>query len=222
MTDRFSARLWADIDGIYQLILAHPFLTGLTDGTLPDSSFRQYAIQDALYLQDYARSLAMASAKSPKDAWCEMFADHAKEVLVGERSLHEAFFGEWGMSEADVYTTPQTPTTLAYTSYLLRVAHAEPFEDVVGTVLPCYWIYWEVGKALSVTGSRNPTYQKWIDTYATDAFAETVQSVIDTLDESIAELSPARRKRVRQHFITTSRFEWMFWDAAYRLESWPV
>jgi thiaminase (transcriptional activator TenA) len=222
MSERFSQVLWDEIGPIYWAILEHDFLKGLTDGSLPEPVFRQYAVQDGLYLQDYARSLAMASVKAPRDEWCLMFAEHAREALIGERALHEAFFGEWGMTPEDVYGTPQLPTTLAYTSYLLRVAHAEPFEEVVGVVLPCYWIYWEVGKELAREGSANPTYQKWIDTYADEEYAATVQAVIDVLDEVALDLPAARRERVRRHFITTSRLEWMFWNAAWIRESWPV
>lgn len=27
---------------------------------------------------------------------------------------------------------------------------------------------------------------------------------------------------MRQHFLVTSRYEWMFWEMGYRRESWPL
>jgi thiaminase/transcriptional activator TenA len=143
-----TADLWAAASPIFAAILEHPFLRGLTDGSLPEERFRFYVKQDSLYLREYARCLALASAKAPTGSWCEMFAAHAQSALNVERSLHEAYFAAWGLAPGDVEATPPTPTTLAYTSYLLRVAGVGTFEELIGAILPCYWIYWEVGKPL--------------------------------------------------------------------------
>jgi thiaminase (transcriptional activator TenA) len=218
----FTAELWQSTASIFDAILAHPFLRGLTDGSLPEDSFRFYVKQDALYLRQYARCLALASAKAPSAYWCEMFAAHAQSALNVERSLHEAYFAAWGLAPDDVAATPPTPTTVAYTSYLLRVAGTGTFEELIGAILPCYWIYWEVGKALLVTGSPNPVYQRWIDAYASEQFASAVQRVLDAANRSSLDLPESRLSVIRQHYLTASRYEWMFWDAAYNLESWPV
>ncbi len=222
MAGKFTAELWESITPIFRAILDHPFIRGLTDGSLAEEAFKFYVIQDALYLKDFARSLAVASAKSPRDPWCEMFAEHAKTALVVERALHESFFKDWGLSPEQVEQTPLAPTNLAYTSYLLRVAYTAPFEELLGALLPCYWIYWEVGKALEARGSPNPLYQRWINTYASEEYATVVRQVLDVTEQAVADLPESRRAPVRRHFVTTSRYEWMFWDAAYRLESWPV
>ena len=219
---RFTEELWRSIEPIFSAILAHPFVKGLTDGSLPEEAFRFYVVQDALYLQDYARCLALAAAKAPRAAWCELFAEHAKVALVVERSLHESFFQEWGLSEEQVASTPYAPANLAYTSYLLRIAYERPFEELLGAVLPCYWIYWEVGKHLERLGSPNPLYQRWIDTYASEEYAQVVRAVLAVTDEAVADLPESRRAPIRQHFVTTSRYEWLFWDSAWRLETWPV
>jgi thiaminase/transcriptional activator TenA len=217
-----TTELWTSAGPIFDAILAHPFLRGLTDGSLPEERFRFYVKQDSLYLREYARCLALASAKAPLGSWCEMFAAHAQSALNVERLLHEAYFAAWGLAPEEVETTPPTPTTLAYTSYLLRVAGLGTFEELVGAILPCYWIYWEVGKRLVATSSPDPVYQRWIDAYASEQFASAVQRVLDTADRATADLPESRLGPIRQHYLTASRYEWMFWDAAYRLESWPV
>jgi thiaminase/transcriptional activator TenA len=222
MTADFTAELWERIIPIYEAILAHPFLTGLTSGALPETTFRFYVIQDALYLRDFARALAAAAAKAPEDAWCATFAEHARTALAVERALHEGFFRGWGMEERQVYQTPPSPTTLAYTSYLLRVAYASPFEELVGVLLPCYWIYWEVGKVLEQRGSDHPLYRRWIDTYASEEFGASVRAVLEIANRAVADLPASRRQPIAHHFYTASRYEWMFWDSAYRQESWPV
>jgi thiaminase/transcriptional activator TenA len=218
----FTAELWGSIEPIYAAILKHPFVRGLTDGSLPRDSFRFYALQDALYLREFSRALALASAKAPEDEWIIMFADHAAAALRVERELHEGFFKEFGLTPADVAATPLAPTNAAYTSYLLSVAYGRPFAEAVSAVLPCYWIYWEVGKELERAGSPDPLFARWIGTYASEQFGGHVQAVLESTNVVAGRLTPDDRAAMRRHFVTTSRYEWMFWDMGYRQETWPV
>ena len=120
-----------------------------------------------------------------------MFAAHAQSALNVERSLHEAYFAAWGLAPEEVAATPPTPTTLAYTSYLLRVAGTAPFEEIIGALLPCYWIYWEVGKRLVAQGSPHAVYQRWIDAYASEQFASAVGRCWTSPNRSTARPAPA-------------------------------
>ena len=124
-----------------------------------------------------------------------------------------------GTSIALAFT--RSPTTLAYTSYLLAACGGS-YTEGVGAVLPCYWIYWEVGKHLLEQGSPDPRYQRWIDTYAGEEFGGEALEVIAVADQLGPGLGAPERARVRQHFRATSRYEWMFWDMGYRREAWPV
>jgi len=217
-----TTHLWTRIDGIYRAILDHPFVTGLTDGTLPEEAFRFYVVQDALYLTRYARALSICAAKSPGERDVEMFNQHAAGAMAVERSLHEGFFADFGLSAEEIAATPLAPTNLAYTSYLLATAYGGSFAEALGAVLPCYWIYWEVGKTLIARGSPHPLYRRWIDTYGGEEFAGIVADVLALAERIGAELGPAERRAMTDHFVATSRYEWLFWDAALKLESWPV
>jgi thiaminase/transcriptional activator TenA len=222
MTVGFTDDLWRSIDDMYAAILRHPFLTGLTDGSLSRESFQFYAVQDALYLREFARGLSITAARAPRDEWIIMFNEHAAEALRVERALHEGFFKEFGLDADGVAATPLAPTNLAYTSYLLAVAYGRPFHEAVAALLPCYWIYWEVGKALERAGSSDPLYARWIGTYASDAFGDVVRSVLAATEQMAGALGPVERAAMRRHFVTTSRYEWMFWEMGYRRETWPV
>jgi len=218
----FTTELWTSIEAVYAAILRHPFVRGLTDGTLPRPSFEFYVVQDALYLREFARALALAGARAPREDWIIMFNEHAAGALKVERSLHESFFRDFGLSPAAVTATELAPTNRAYTSYLLAVAHDAPFHEVLAALLPCYWIYWEVGKELERTGSPDPLYARWIGTYASKEFGALVQAVLEVTDEQAAHLGPGERSAMRRHFLTTSRYEWMFWEMGYRQERWPL
>jgi thiaminase (transcriptional activator TenA) len=222
MSESFAANLWGEITGIYAAILEHPFLTGLADGSLSREAFEFYVIQDALYLRKYAQSLALVASRAQDTAQTEMFARHAAGVVSAEMNLHSTLLVELGIDPATADAAEEAPTTLAYTSYLLATTGGGTYAEGVGTVLPCYWIYWEVGKHLLKLGSPNPRYQQWIDTYGAEEFGDEAREVIAATEELSHDLSARERERVRQHFVTTSRYEWMFWDMGYRREPWPV
>lgn len=222
MTTSLSAMLWDAIDDVYTAILAHPFLTGLTDGSLDDDAFRFYVVQDALYLGEYARALALCSARAPSSDAVAMFAQHAAGAIEVEQELHRGFLSDFGMTQSDVEATRLAPTCRAYTSYLLAVCHGASFPQALGAVLPCYWIYREVGASLLEHGSPDPRYQRWIDTYGGDEFAAIVDQVLALTDRVGGTIPDDERARVRDHFVTTSRYEYMFWDMGYRQERWPV
>jgi thiaminase (transcriptional activator TenA) len=222
MSEPFSRELWQGITGTYDAILAHPFVTGLADGSLPAAAFAFYVVQDALYLQGYAQALAAVASRAPLGAQTEMFARHAADVVAVERGLHDSLLTSLGLDPASIDAAEPAPTTLAYTSYLLATVRGGSYAEGVGAVLPCYWIYWQVGQELLRRGSPDPRYQQWIDTYSGDEFGQEVRAVLAVADQLGPALSPAEQARVHRHFQATARYEWMFWDMGYRQESWPV
>ncbi len=222
MNGSFTSELWQGIGDIYHGILVHPFLTGLTDGSLPHGTFAFYVVQDALYLRQYAQALAAVASRAPDAAGTEMFARHAANAVAVEQALHKSLLADLGIDPASASAATPAPTNLAYTSYLLAASYGGSYADGIGAVLPCYWIYWEVGKELQRRGSPEPRYQRWIDTYGGEEFGEAVRAVLAVADALGPVLAPRERERVHQHFRVTSRYEWMFWDMGYRKQIWPI
>jgi thiaminase (transcriptional activator TenA) len=218
----FTEELWQGTAGIYRQILAHPFLTGLTDGSLPHQAFAFYVVQDALYLRRYSQALAAVAARSDDPGATEMFARHAADAIAVEKTLHGSLLADLGVDPVAAASAEPAPVNLAYTSYLLATVSSGSYAEGVGAVLPCYWIYWEVGKELQRLGSPDPRYQRWIDMYGGEEFGGVVRQVLSLTDKLGPVLGPAERERVHHHFRTTSRYEWMFWDMGYRMETWPV
>jgi len=69
---------------------------------------------------------------------------------------------------------------------------------------------------------RPKIYRQWIETYASEGFWKPVREQIQLMDRLGAAASGSERKRMTAHFMLSSRYEFMFWDQAYRMESWPV
>ena len=217
-----SEAIWRAILPVHEAILEHPFVRGLTDGSLPPEAFARYVVQDAIYLRDYARALALCGARAADVDGLRMFCRHAAEAIDVERDLHERLLGELGLDPAVVASADATPTCLGYTSFLLQACTVRERHEAVAAVLPCYWIYWEVGRELVAAGSPDPRYRTWIATYAGDAFAEAVRGAIAATDAVTEGLPSAALESAVAHALTAARYEWMFWDAAYRDEVWPV
>ncbi len=219
---KFTESLWNSIGDIYDRILKHPFIQGLIDGSLDEEVFRFYVIQDALYLRDYARGLALLGTKAPNDQWLMMFVEHARDAIIVERALHESFFKDWQLREEDVNSTPMAPTNLLYTSYLLRIAHERPFPEVLGCFLACYWIYWEVGKELEKHGSPKELFRRWIQAYSSEAYGSIVRQVLDVMDQVAQGAGEGDLKRIRNHFMMTSKLEYFFWDMGFHKQAWGI
>ena len=220
---QFSVRAWQNIENIYQTILEMPFIEELKTGSLDKQIFQQYMIQDGIYLGEFARVLAIISAKAPQPDMQLQFANSVREAIVVERMLHESFFAEFGINVEDALSVDPTPTCLNYTNFLLATAFQYSFPIAVAAVLPCFWIYLEVGKHIyqTATTKANP-YQKWIDTYVDADFEASVNYVISVADKAAATVSANELKLMSRVFYRASQFEWMFWDSAYRLEQWQI
>jgi thiaminase/transcriptional activator TenA len=214
--------LWSDVEDVYAAILAHPFIGGLTDGTLPRETFRHYIVQDAHYLRGYARALAVCAAKAADPADTVMFAQHAAGAVAAEQDLHAALMTAMGSSPDEAAAAEVAPTTRAYVSYLLATAYGGSFAEAVGAVLPCYWIYARVGEELLARSSPDPLYARWIAMYGGADFQAVVDAVLEVTDRVGATLSATELARMRAHHRITARYEWMFWDAGYRREAWPI
>lgn len=217
----FTLGLWQSIGPVYEKILIHPFLKGLADGNLPRDRFQFYLLQDRLYLRAFAQALNATAAKAPREEWALTLSRHAIEALEAERALHDEILKTWGVHPAEAAQASMAPTNAAYTNHLLAAAYSGSFAESMAALLPCYWIYWEVGKELARKGSKNPAYQKWISNYAGAAYAKTAREAIAIIEPAIARASDDERASARNLFVRSARYEFMFWDMAWRKETWP-
>jgi len=212
----FTAQLWKDIEAIYAAIINHPYNRELAAGTLPEATFKHYLKQDALYLLDFSRALAIVGARARSADQILLFLNFARDGLVVERALHQEYFARFGVS-LDV---DRSPACLTYGHYLLATCSLGSFEEAAAALLPCFWIYREVGLEIVKASSPDNPYRLWIDTYAGEEFAEAVRMAIQTVDQLATGTTGDGRRRMAEAFTLSSRLEWMFWDSAYRREVW--
>ncbi len=218
----FSREAWHRNAGVYEAIRTMPFNAELTAGTLSEARFKHYIVQDAHYLIGFGRALTLVAAKAPEADRIVQFAKSAEGAIVVERALHGSFFRHYGITPQLFEQAPLSPACHHYVSYLLATAYAEPYEVLLGALLPCFWIYAEVGRDIHARAAGDNPYRAWIDTYAGEDFHAAVRAVIAATDEAADEASPSLRKRMHAAFTRATQLEWIFWDSAFRLATWPV
>lgn len=199
-----------------------PFNRELAGGSLRQDRFQHYLIQDGLYLTDYARALAVLAAKAPTASLIARFAANAVNAVHFEQAMQQTYLAQFGVDVAAAQRAEQSPTCLAYTSFLLAEAQTGSYETLLAALLPCFSIYAEVGLGIAAVAAPDNPFKAWIDTYASDEFLATVTAAEVAAEAAADAASATVRLRMLELFHRSAEFEWMFWDAAYRLEVWPT
>ena len=209
---------------LWDRLFHHPFVVGIGNGELPLENFQFYVKQDYYFLVQYSRMLALATAKAPDLENVGRFASLLNETLNVEMDLHRSFSRKFDVSAEELESTRPAPITLAYTDYLLRVAYEGTLTDVIANLLPCQWGYSETGQHLARTGDAsdaNP-YAEWIQMYSAEEFTSFVDWLREFLDSLTEEAGGREIIRLEEHFLTATRYEFLFWEMSYNLQDWPL
>ena len=220
----FSSDLREKAASIWAAEKRHPFVTGIGDGSLALEKFRFYMRQDYIFLVEFSRAVSLAVAKAQDIEDMGWFARLLHETLNTEMALHVGFCGDFGITEEELRKTAPSPTTHAYTRHLVQTAYSGRAGDIAAAILPCSWGYCEIGQMLFRQGPPpdQPLYAKWIEMYNSPELAELAEWLRSFVDRTARASSSGEVARMEEIFLTSSRYEYMFWDAAYQLEEWPV
>ncbi len=219
----FFEQIQRQAQPIWDRVLEHPFIRGIADGTLPEETFRSYLAQDYKYIVEYGRARAAAIVKAGDLESMQLFSDSVNFILAGETIFHRRAAEYFGLTLADLLEGEKAPTCQAYTSYLLAVASTGTFGELVAAGLPCTWGYGWVGRTLMARGlPDHPLYAEWIRTYGSDELKKRSDRQCALLDRLAEQADDGQRALLARHYLTCSRYEWMFFDMGWRNESWPI
>jgi len=216
---KLSALLRKRADDIWLSIIKHPFLAEMGEGRLPVAKFKFYLMQDHAYLWEFLRCLALLISKAPNPEEELAMEELLRGVITAELENQKAFAKEL---DIDLGRASPTPTTAAYTNFLLRnCAHGSYLEGLT-SMLPCPWTYLEIGRNLVVKKDigKNRIYHRWAEIYASEETEIAVDKHIQILDDQ--SHSPREHPKLVEIFRTASKYEYMFWDMAYKRERWVI
>ncbi|MFI2741140.1 thiaminase II [Zhouia sp. PK063] len=215
----WSNSAWENSLPVYQKIIVHPFISELKEGTLPEAIFKFYIQQDALYLADFGKVLSGIASKLTNPNHIQEYLKFSSATILVENALHETFLKQFNITS----TAQKSPSCLMYTNYMHAQFATQPLEVAMAAVLPCFWIYKEVGDYIQATQTKKEnTYQNWIDTYGGEEFAASVQKAIEITNHMAASTTAHIRLKMTEAFLMASKMEWLFWDSAYQQETWKI
>ena len=206
----WTAALWAAGGETWHQILDLPFVRALGDGTLDEDLFAFYLDQDALYLRDYSRALATLSARADIAEAQVHWAAGAHEAIAAESQLHEG----WLANRARL--GGPSPITMGYTNFLRVTAAGDDYVVGAAAILPCYWLYEEVGAVLSSQNHADHPYAEWLSMYGGEEFAAEVARSLAEVERAFEAASPAQRVRAARAYLSACVYEREFFDQAHR------
>lgn len=226
-TDRFTDRLWAETKVLRESIDSLEFLRRLGDGTLPLDAFRTYIEQDKLYLEGYSKALSLVAAHAPDPQAAGFWSNSASTAATVESALHDGLL-TGGILPPGSQRLEHSQACLGYVSYLTATAATAPYPVSAAAVLPCFWIYAEVGRDLAASAREvldaDPShpYAQWVTTYDAPEFHESVAQARVLVDAAAEAATETEREAMSEAFRIASRYELMFWDSALHQQPWPA
>ncbi len=213
----FSQILWNKNEDIYNAIIDMPFNKELMAGTLDKNIFAYYIEQDSIYLKSYAKALASIAVKADDNELIKKFADYSKYALIAEEEVvHEYFRKTYNFNN----TGKQTMATHGYCNFLIASTMNKSLEVAVAAILPCFWIYYEVGNYIyNNSDIENNPYKHWIKTYAGDDYKKSVDDVIAITNKLAENTTDAIRQEMIEYFSSGCMWEWHFWNDSYNLNN---
>lgn len=206
-------------DFYWEASFQHPFVQGIADGTLPLEKFKYYMMQDAYYLKHYTKVLALAAAKASDDDDIQYFLNTAKFIHEAELEMHRTTFRELGVTEQELAEFEVAPAAYNYVSHMYSAVHNGDVAEAFAAILPCPWLYQEIGQRIKDATPNVALYEQWIALYGSDEMVANIDAQKAMLNR-FAEQQPQKHKVLKTHFMKSCYYEWMFWEMPWTMQDW--
>ncbi|WP_110926777.1 thiaminase II [Bacillus massiliglaciei] len=215
----FCREIRKETDLYWERSFQHPFVKGIADGSLPMGKFKFYMMQDAYYLKAYTKVLSIMASKAETNEEIAYFLEKAHSVHEAELGLHRTVFRQLGVTEADLKDFEPAPSAYNYVSHLYSTAYNGDLAEAFAAVLPCPWLYQEIGERYRKAKPGVRLYEEWIAMYSSADFKETIERE-KVMMNRYAEQNPKKVRQLKSHFEKSCYYEWKFWEMPWTLENW--
>ncbi|MBQ8271712.1 MAG: thiamine phosphate synthase [Tidjanibacter sp.] len=212
----WTKEVWQKSLPIYERIIRHPFITELADGTLATERFARYLAQDEIYIKNYGEEMFLLADMLPDEAMRKMFRAYAEEGMAAEAAMHQMLIDNFGIDTA----VEPSEVTAGYMAHTRKYINTGNPALALAAMLPCMWIYNEVG--LYIYNHRNPNpnpYSEWVATYASEDFTEGTRQILEMCDRYAEEATPEMREEMTRAYLVAAEYEWAFWNWGYHGEN---
>jgi thiaminase/transcriptional activator TenA len=186
------------------------------DGSLPHAVFRGYFEQNVLYLQEYARAIALIVGNAPDREAITTLSRFQHQIVEVEIPANLEFLERLGGDVAGLGDVgSMRPETYAYTRHLLATSALGDCAEGLTAVLPCQWSYGELARPLMAHPPDDQIYADWIAMFGSDGYDGLVGETTALLDR-VADAEGPQQMSVLMHiFERSTNYEVAFWDMAY-------
>lgn len=200
--------LWKLAEPVYRELVEHPFYSGLREGTLPEAVFGRFLQQDALYLREDAAAFHLLALRISLPADAAFLRKLATTGIAAEEEMQERYFRKYHLQSA----RQMGPVLQEYTAFLRQQAAEAQVPEALASLLPCYWLFREVGLyALEHARSGNP-YQDWLDTYADENYAADTENLKQMVVRQTENCEPEVIAQMKEGFLISCQYEKQFVD----------
>ncbi|WP_321387563.1 thiaminase II [uncultured Enterococcus sp.] len=217
---RFTTEARAVAEELWEKSKKHRFIEELQAGTLAPEVFRYYLLQDRYYLEQFAKIHQKAAELAKQEEEKQLFLAGVIGLEEAEIAVREGFFKELGITDDEIASAPIAPTAYHYTTHMYSELLSGSTARTAAALLPCYWLYQEIGEYLIESGSSHPLYQRWIETYDSEGYRDAVDRQRELTDRLAESVATEERQSMLQGFLISSYQEWKFWEMAYVQEKW--
>ncbi len=218
---KISEKLRNDAGHIWEKIFEHPFVVELYSGSLPMEKFRFYVLQDYNYLVDAIKNFSIICSRADSADVVKEIVDVIHLEATSEFKGYEELLNKLGYKIDDAKNVDPLPVNVSYRSFLLATSSLRPYQESITSVLPCFWSYSEIAKYHRdrLSENRNEIYVEWASVFLLEDYLNLVDKLKNLVDTCGQDY---QYEKLRDIFITASRYEYMYWDSAYRMDKWPV
>jgi len=204
---------------LWEKTVTHPFVLEMGEGTLPEQKFITYFAQDYVFIKDLVTMTALGISKAPSMEAASILSDFLAGIIDPENDLFVRTFKQLGVNEDEYSAVSASPATQAFGDFIVRVGLEGSFEDVATILYVTEGTYLDWGTRLLQNPKKldNDVYQEWINLHGPNVLGDFV----DWLDRYLAEIDLSKViVRTEYLFLTALRYEYMFWQAAYKGQQW--
>ncbi|KAJ9645971.1 trifunctional hydroxymethylpyrimidine kinase/phosphomethylpyrimidine kinase/thiaminase [Coniosporium apollinis] len=196
----------------------HDFVKQLAKGALPLEKFKNYLIQDFLFLIHFSRANALAAYKAKSLEDIKRSAENVTHIQE-EVKLHIEYCKEFGLSQDEIENEEESEACTAYTRYVLDVGQSEDWLALQIALAPCLLGYGSIARRLHddpETMREGNKYWKWIESYVSNDYTEAVRNGRDLIEKHAVKQSASRIEELVRIFIHATRMETGFWNMGSR------
>lgn len=204
---------------IWEGYMKHPFIMEIADGTLDIERFKNYIIQDSLYLMDFAKvySLGMYKSKTLKEI--QNFYSILSFVNADETNTRIKYLNQWGISQEKIEATELKPANKGYTQFMLNIALTCEIPEILMATLPCMISYCYIAKKIIEENPniKSTKYWEFISDYSSSSYEDCCNQWINYADQLCKDIDEERKIKLINIFRQAGIHEKNFWDMSYEI-----